>query len=338
VRIWINFKELRARLKMEDVLRFYNVEVKRKGDQHQGICPLPNHSGKRTSESFSANLEQGIFHCFGCSAKGNTLEFAAFMEGIDETDGAALRKVAIKLQKEFFPEGANTRKKPEVAQRELACVSKDLPVVVNAPLDFELKSLEHGHPYLLGRGFELKTIVHFGIGFCSRGVLKNRVAIPLHDHVGKLIGYAGRVIDDSVVSDDNPRYVLPSKRTREGMLFEFRKTLFLYNGFRLKAPCDDLIVVEGFPSVWWLTQNGHANVVATMGTDRSEKQAELIVSLVKPSGRIWVMPDGDKGGERFGQSVVLQVSPYRFVRWVRLADGLQPTDLPGTKLKECFTV
>ena len=112
-----------------------------------------------------------------------------------------------------------------------------------------------------------------------------------------LIGYAGRVVDDNLITEDNPRYRFPGERERDGKLFEFRKTLFLYNGFRIKAPVDDLIVVEGFTGVWWLVQNGLPDVVATMGSDCSEKQAELIVSLVKPDGRVWIVPDGDKAGD-----------------------------------------
>src|SRR2546430_12743757 len=100
---WINFQELRAKLDFEQVLRHYGIEVKRKGNQHQGFCPLPNHNGKRSSPSFSANLERGIFQCFGCGAKGNALEFAALMEGISLGDGVALRKVALKLQERFCP-------------------------------------------------------------------------------------------------------------------------------------------------------------------------------------------------------------------------------------------
>ena len=62
---------------------------------------------------------------------------------------------------------------------------------------------------------------------------------------------------------------------------------------------DDLIVVEGFTGVWWLHQNGLPHVVGTVGSDCSERQAELIVSLVKPNGRVWIAPDGDKFGEIF---------------------------------------
>jgi len=87
---WVNFKELRARLSFEKVLEHYGVEVKRKGKQHHGYCPLPNHNGKRNSPSFSADLERGIFQCFGCGAKGNMLDFAALMSNADPKDGDAL--------------------------------------------------------------------------------------------------------------------------------------------------------------------------------------------------------------------------------------------------------
>ena len=54
-------------------------------------------------------------------------------------------------------------------------------------------------------------------------------------------------MDDSTITEENPRYRFPGERERDGKLLEFRKTLFLYNGFHFKAPVDDLIVVEGYP-------------------------------------------------------------------------------------------
>ena len=124
-----------------------------------------------------------------------------------------------------------------------------------------------------------------------RRFLKGRVAIPLHDADARLVGYAGRIVDDAEIGEDNPRYKFPGTREREGKLLEFRKTLFLYNGFRFKTPLDELIVVEGFTAVWWLHQSGLPHVVGVMGSDCSEKQGELIVSLVKPTGQVWLCPD-----------------------------------------------
>ena len=337
---WIDFKALRAKLDFEQVLRHYGVEVKSKGKQHHGFCPLPNHNGKRNSPSFSANLDRGIFQCFGCGAKGNVLEFAALMEKTDPKDGAALHQVAADLQKRFCPEldGASKPPAKSAAKTETPEPKNELPVLVNVPLDFELRGLNREHPYLPGRGFTAETIEHFGLGFCSRGMLKDRIAIPLHDQQGSLIGYAGRVVDDSAISEDNPRYRFPGERNRDGKIFEFRKTLFLYNGFRFTEPLEKLIVVESFTSVWWLWQNQMPDVVATMGADCSERQAELIMSFVKSDGRIWILSDGDAAGERHAHSVLTKVSRYRFCRWVKLDEGSQPTHLSAERLKACFTI
>lgn len=156
------------------------------------------------------------------------------------------------------------------------------------------------------------------------------------------MGYAGRVVDDAVITEDNPRYRLPGERERDGKIFEFRKTLFLYNGFRFKSQVYDLIVVEGFTGVWWLHQNRLPHVVGLMGVDCSERQAELIVSLVRPDGRVWLMPDGNQkgnhneAGKRCAQSLLMQVSPYRFTRWAKLEENIQPTDLSAEQLKKSF--
>jgi DNA primase len=336
---WVNFKELREKLNFEAVLGHYGVDVKRKGEQHHGFCPLPLHQGKKNSPSFSANLERGIFKCFGCGASGNVLEFAALMENVDLENGAAFRGVALALQERFSPDlnASLGGKKATEKERTKSEPTVELPVVINPPLDFDLKGLDYNHTYLRARGFTKDTIDEFGLGFCSRRLLKNRIAIPLHDHEGKLVGYAGRVVDDETISKDNPRYRFPSKRERDGKVIEFRKALFLYNGCHVSAPADDLIVTEGFASVWWLYQHRYSSSVAAMGADCSEKQAELIVSLVKPTGRVWVLPDGDDAGRRFAQSVLLQVSPLRFTRWVKIAEGSQPTDLTEEQLKSCFT-
>jgi DNA primase len=87
-----------------------------------------------------------------------------------------------------------------------------------------------------------------------------------------------------------------------------------------------------------LHQNDLPSVVATMGADCSEKQAELILPLVKPNGRVWIAPDGNKAGERHAQMLLSLISPHRFVRWVKMGDEKQPTDLSLKQLKICFTV
>jgi hypothetical protein len=73
-----------------------------------------------------------------------------------------------------------------------------------------------------------------------------------------------------------------------------------------------------------------------MGADCSDRQTELVVAAVKPTGRIWAIPDGDSAGERFTHSVLFQLSKHRFVRRIELGADLQPTDLSSDELKTLF--
>lgn len=336
-RPWVNFKELRSKLKFEDVLRHYKVSVKRKGEQHQGPCPLPGHTGSKSAPVFSANLTRGIFQCFGCKAKGNILEFAALMEGVGLDDKDGFRKVAVALQQRFFPEGASAGKR-EAPTMTAPVTPETLPVVVNQPLDFALKDLDAEHPWFSDCGMSAETVRYFGLGYCSRGLLADRIAIPLHDAQGRLIGYAGRTMDETWMSDENPLYLFPSKREREGRVLDFQKAAFLYNGHRIKAPCDDLVVVSAFHSAWWLHQCGFSSVVALMGHECTPEQSRLLASLVTPSGRLWLMPDGGKEGECVADQMLHELSPHRFVRWVKLEEGIEPIDLDSERLKQRLSV
>lgn len=325
-RPWINFKELRARLNFEDVLRHYRVVVARKGDQHLGPCPLPGHPKEKRGNTFSANIPRGIFQCFACKAKGNVLDFAGLMAGVDIENGAELRRVAVELQQKFLPEGASRRTKLAPEEDSTPPDAK-----VNAPLDFELKGLDAAHPHFKELRLSPETVSHFGLGFCERGLLKGRVAIPLHDPKGSRVGYAGLA-----AQAEEPRYLFPDDRERHGAKLCFRKGLLLYNAHRFEGPCDDLVVVEEIESVWWIHQCGFAPVVSTLGAGCSEEQVRLLTSLLSPVGRLWVMPSGTDEGDCFADAVVERMVSQRFVRLVDLGHGKKPTDLSKEEIRRCF--
>src|ERR1051326_4674828 len=240
---WIDFKELRQQLNFGGVLRLYGVELKQKGDQHHGFCPLPSHNGKKHSPSFSANLKRGSWQCFGCGQKGNVLDFAVLMERGNPKSGEDVARTARKLSTLLLGKSSEQERANNTAE--------DVDAVINAPLDFELKGLDVTHPYLFDRGFSEKTIATFGLGFCSRGLLENRIAIPIHDRNGRLVGYAGRAIRDTEVSEENPKYKFPGRRKRKGIFHDFRKSLLLYNAHRINRPVDAVCVIEKkrFPKV-----------------------------------------------------------------------------------------
>jgi DNA primase len=334
---WVNFKQIRESVGFEEILRGYGVELKVKGDQHQGYCPLPghpSHQGKRRSPSFSVNLKRRIFQCFGCGAKGNAIDFVALMEGLDPQDPPQFRKAALLVQERFLDGESASNKAPPAASTDKpppepapADEPDDRPRIANTPLDFTLTTLDPDHPYFSQRKLKPETVEYFGLGYASRGLMKGRIAIPLHDAEGRLVGYAGRLVNDAAISEEQPRYRFPGARERDGTVYEFSKSMFLFNGHRIAAPVDRLVAVEGFFGAFWLHQYGWKNVVALMGSSCGERQAELLIDLLVPSGCLWIMTDGDPAGRRCGSEIMTLVAPSRSVRWVRLEEGQQPDNL-----------
>jgi DNA primase len=353
---WVDFRELRSKLRFADVLDHYDVRLKVRGERATGFCPLPDHDvgkspDRKRSPSFSANLARGIWQCFGCGKSGNALDLAARMEGLDPADGRDLRKAAMLMQETFGLNGGSHDRKSHDDRRQrrrtippapsipltregypkaevIACagITEDSrPVFVNRPLDFVLKDLDPAHPYLAGRGFTPETIAHFGLGFCHRGLLKGRIAIPIRDG-RELLAYAGRIVDDALISESCPKYLFPGPRDRKGERHEFHKSLLVYNLHKITAPVMDLIVVEGFPSVWWLWQHGCADAIALMGSSCSDEQADILKERVRSDGRLWVMTDGDDAGERCAAELFRKCGSLRSMRYVRLRPGEQPTD------------
>ena len=73
---------------------------------------------------------------------------------------------------------------------------------INPPLTFQLKSLDPDHPFFEERGISPKTVRHFNLGFCSKGIMRGRIAIPIYNHERNLVAYCGRA-----VFDQNGRYI-----------------------------------------------------------------------------------------------------------------------------------
>ena len=327
---WIDFKTLKETLDVRTVLARYQVSLRGDGTQLSGFCPLPGHGNKgskQKSPSFSFNTELKAFQCFGCGTSGNVLEFACLMEGKDPQDSQALRAVALSLQGSEKAPSRKGTSKPR---------APSLPELVNAPLGFALSDLDDEHPYLGNRGFLPATVSYFGLGFASRGLMKGRIAIPLHNLAGELVGYAGRIVDDTLIGADCPRYRFPSDRERVGFRYVFRKSELLYNAHRVRELSRRLIVlVEGYTAVWWLHQAGISNAVAVMGASMSEAQVEIMKAL-KPSAVV-LLPDGDEAGAELAQNALQLLSPHFWVRWEALPEGSQPTDLATDELSVRLT-
>lgn len=307
---WVDFQKVKEQVSIGMILEQYRIldEFKRKEDKLTGKCPL--HEGSNSSQ-FSVSLSKNVFHCFSsnCRAKGNVLDFVAYMEKV------SIREAALMIQ-EWFDLDTGNETRPDKTESAPGDDPAESPEPKeNEPLTFRLKDLDTEHPCLKDRGLNPETIDHFGIGYCFRGIMAQRIAIPVHNERGDLVAYAGRTLGD--VSSDNPKYKLPPN---------FKKALVVFNLHRVRN--GHLVLVEGYFDVFNLWQAGITNSVALMGSAMSEEQERLILGRVGQEGRLSLMFDGDEAGQTCAQDAVERLVQKVHVKVIKLKEGQQPNRLP----------
>lgn len=341
-RLWLDYTKVRSALDFGTVLSHYHLEYPAGKNQVKILCPF--HAEK--TPSLSLNLSEGKWHCFGCGAKGNALEFLVRMEGGDPDNkddlyhGAELAISLMGQSPEHFAqrggsgkgskrpvEAAKDKKRAENRPTPQSPVLSDPGASSEAPaprtnrvLELEL-SLDPSHRFLVDRGITPAVAERFGLGYCARGIMKDRIAIPIHNERGELVAYAGRWHEEEV-PEGVERYRLPK---------HFYKTLVLYNLHRAQTLGKrHLVLVEGFWSVIRLHEAGIA-VASTLGHDCSERQAELI----REAGFKFVtlLYDGDTAG-RAGMATSLPILAKQvYVRTIELPEGMKPDSMPEAYLE-----
>ena len=313
---WVSFKDIKEKVSIEDILSHYNLleDLKRKGNELIGYCPIhdKNHYNKN---SFRVNISKNIWYCFSCGAGGNILDFVAFMENIDIRQAGLLIKKWFEIDsrehKKLVKEKENS--KEEEIGTEIENEKKEGNEEVNRPLTFKLKKLDADHPYLKERGLKEETIKEFGLGYCKRGLLKGRIAIPIYNEKGELVAYAGRYPGDP--PEGESKYVFP---------LNFKKSYVIFNLNRVKDNDKEkeLILVEGFFDVFNLWQAGVKNVVALMGTSLTKEQEELIVRYLGKDGRITLIFDSDEASKKATKEAAEKLIEKVYIKTVRLKDGI----------------
>ena len=309
----IDFKAVKAAITMEQVLQHYGLldRFKRSGDSLSGPCPI--HKGSNPTQ-FRVSVSKNIWNCFSeCKKGGNVLDFIAIMEDVS-IHAAALNAIdwfqldpeAMAAPSEAKPAGpdASARKRDEPREKPVSKPATPETTKPNPPLKFRLDKLDGNHAYLTERGLTPETIQDFDLGFCSKGMMAEHIAIPIRDPDGNVVAYAGRWPGEP--PEGTPKYKLPPG---------FRKSLELFNIDRaIKEPAEQpLVIVEGFFGAMRLHQHGCRKVVALMGSTMSAAQEELIRKHTDRNSRIIVMLDEDEAG-RFGrEDMAVHLSRFAYV-------------------------
>lgn len=301
-----------------DILRIVQgyVPLKRRGNRYWGCCPF--HQEK--TASFSVLPDKGFFYCFGCHAGGNAFKFISLIENISYFD-------AIKLQAEKLgiPLPERKRSPQEVARdREIQDLRKvnELARDFFHNCLTMTRMGERGKAYFAARGIRQETIEEFQLGyappawdklstaFLKRGIkqefllasglcaerkqggglydrFRGRVIIPIADERGRVVGFGGRVLDDST-----PKYL----NTPETVLFNKRKLLFgLDRSHRAIQQEGRAIVVEGYMDAISVFDAGVHNVVASLGTAFTPEHAK---KLLHYAPEICFCYDSDEAGQK----------------------------------------
>ena len=313
---FVDFKAVKAAITMEQLLGHYQIldQFKRTGDSLNGPCPI--HKGSNPTQ-FRVSTTKNIWNCFSdCEHGGNTLDFITKMEKCS-IHAAALKAIEwFNLDPEAMAASDDNAEAAEPKTSAPAAKPAARPAVSpkftpesnvpNAPLKFRLDKLERTHPYLTEeRGLTPETIVDFGIGYCAKGMMADRIAIPIHNAKGEVVAYAGRFVGEA--PEGTPKYKLPPG---------FRKSQELFNLDRaIKEPADKpLLIVEGFFDAMKIHDHGYRKVVAIMGATLSSAQEELIRQHTTSDSHVIVMLDENEAGKAGREDIACRLSKFCFVR------------------------
>lgn len=328
---WVDYKELKSRISMAMVLEHYGFlsALKQSDKSLSGCCPIHKGSNPR---QFSVSTEKNIWNCFGnCKTGGNILDFVALVE-FGNKDPESIRKAALLLQDRFMAERAGDQPQPEAepepvkkeAESEDEQPQAGASNPVNPPLGFRLQSLVAQHPFFEERGIAPETVKHFGLGLCARGMMKDRIVIPIYDEQKNLVAYCGRALTAQQIEEEG-KYKLPPS---------FTKSAVVYNLHRQMHSPDFLIVVESYLSVFHLHQLGYPQTVSLMGSSLSEDQERLLVEFLGSSGKVLLMFDPDEDGQKCTADCLARLSRRLFVKAVDLVPyGKKPHQLAAEDLE-----
>ena len=340
-------QELIAKNDIESVVSGY-VSLKRRGRNLVGLCPF---HGEKTA-SFNLYPETSSFYCFGCQAGGDVITFIKRIENLEYMD--AVRFLAdrsgMKLPEYTNENDASSRMRLRIleANREAARLFHQALYSPEGKVALD---------YFHSRGYTDATIKHFGLGFAPPGwdfllkglgakgfhreeliaaflakksqnggaydLFRNRVIIPIIDIRGNVVGFGGRVLDDT-----KPKYI----NTENTLAYVKSRNLFALNF--AKNAGRELNLCEGYMDVIAMHQAGFTNTVAALGTAFPDEQIQLIARY---ADRINLIFDADGAGQKATRKAIDNLRKTGLdVRVVTIPDGKDPDEYIKKNGAEAF--
>lgn len=307
--------ELVARTDIVDLVS-ESVHLTKKGSSYWGCCPF--HSEK--TPSFHVVPDRQIYKCFGCGKGGGAINFVMELENLSFRDAVeVLAKRAGMEVPDFGGPSAGMRERREKLLEINKQAARAFHRWLYSPTGAE------GLAYLQRRGLSKGTLTRFGLGFApnswdaliqelaqqgydKRDLLdaglavnnkdgriydrfRNRVMFPIIDVRGNVIGFGGRVMDDST-----PKYL----NSPDTPVYNKSRNVFALNVAK-KSKAGRVILTEGYMDTIALHQAGFDNAVASLGTSLTEEHAQLLSRYFKDA---IISYDGDGAGVAAAQRAI----------------------------------
>ncbi|MCQ1059032.1 DNA primase [Photobacterium sp. ZSDE20] len=322
------------------------VKLKKQGKNFGACCPFHNEK----TPSFSVSQEKQFYHCFGCGAHGNVLDFVMEFDRLEFVE--AIDELASQLGLEVPREQGSGGGQSGVRSKEKLGLY-DIMGQISQFYQSQLRTQEGllAIDYLKERGLSGEVVKKFGIGFVpdqwdqvrnrfgrdmeaqqalvSAGMLiendngrrydrfRGRVMFPIHDRRGRVIGFGGRVLGDGT-----PKYL----NSPETPIFHKGRELYgLYEVLQAHREPEKLLVVEGYMDVVALAQFGVDYAVASLGTSTTGDHIQM---MFRQTGTVVCCYDGDRAGRDAAWRAMEQALPYlndgRQLKFMFLPDGEDP--------------
>ncbi|MCS6956593.1 MAG: DNA primase, partial [Patescibacteria group bacterium] len=310
-----------------DIVEFIGqyITLSKAGKNWRALCPFH----KEKTPSFMVSPERQSWRCFGCGAGGDifsflmkyeNLEFGEALKILAERAGIELKKISPQeykyigllyelqdLSKKFFVEKLETQKN---AFKYLLNRGLKKETIEEFELGFAPAGPDELTVYLINLGFNPEDILRAGLAFKNelgeiRDRFCNRIIFPIHNHLGKIVGFTGRILSE-FENENVGKYI----NSPESPIF--KKSKILYGFWKSKnfiREKNSAFLVEGQMDFLMSWQAGVKNVCATSGTSLSSEQLN---ALKKISTNLIISFDTDPAGWEAGEKAIDLAQQFEF--------------------------
>lgn len=319
------------------------MQLKKTGSNYVGLCPFHNEK----TPSFTVSETKQYYHCFGCGEGGDIVTFIMKKENLEFPD--AVKFLADKLGIEI--EDSNIKVNDKDDKDKTYEINKEAARYFYNNLIKNAFALE----YLRKRNVTIKTIRQFGLGFSlnswdslykylnqkgytddeveKTGLIgkksgnngyydkfRNRIIFPIIDTRSRVIGFGGRVLDNS-----HPKYL----NSQDTIVFNKGNHLYGLNLLSKYSNRKRILLVEGYMDVISLYSKGINYSVASLGTALTDRQCKLIKRYGE---EVYICYDSDLAGINATLRAIdlllkIDVQP----RIISLPKGMDPDDFINKK-------